>query len=136
MTSDYSKTILNATRGFLIFGLTGYTGSGCSSISRLLSLSGPESLKSFDKNQSAKLEDDQLSRVNKKLFQKWDDLDYEAFKPIEISKVIFALALLYSGKYSGNIPHLKVLKKIYNSNQTLKWFRYAITEVDPILRTR
>jgi dCMP deaminase len=66
---SYSDVLLRIKRGFLIIGLTGYTGSGCSTVMKLLEKNEKISfpgLNSLDFNVD--------SKVHSKLERNWDDM--------------------------------------------------------------
>jgi deoxycytidylate deaminase len=88
----YADAIYQVKRGFLIIGLTGYTGSGCTTAMNILSsetkpiLPDYEAIKGFaDPNID--------SRRYKRLRNVWESLGWKRFVPIEVAPVIFALAV-------------------------------------------
>ena len=92
MINTYADALYRIKRGFLIIGLTGYTGSGCTSIANILAKSKPE-FPGYEVIEN--VIDEQ--RV-KKLERIWAELEWHKFITIEISKVIFLLAIYSSIK--------------------------------------
>lgn len=85
------KDALNAVkRGFLIIGLTGYTGAGCSTIRKLLTqkekLELPPHIKLQESYHVDKIEYQKLRRI-------WEEYAWEPFNSVEFSGVIFCFAL-------------------------------------------
>jgi ABC-type glutathione transport system ATPase component len=87
---SYADALFAAQRGFLIIGLTGYTGSGCTTTARMLcddnkmDLSGTEDRLTKDRSDLSK-------RHFKRLQIAWGKTPWEPFTVIEVAAVIFAL---------------------------------------------
>ncbi|MDD5702561.1 MAG: hypothetical protein PHU23_11005 [Dehalococcoidales bacterium] len=104
--ATYGTTLFGIRRGFRIIGLTGYTGSGCSTASRILrnrkkpELPGEESLNNVDREDYRKLN------------ETWDALDWEGHTEIEVGAIIFmfiisqALQNSHAKEALGNIRSL------------------------------
>ena len=93
---SYKNTVLNVKRNFLILGLTGYTGSGCSLCSDILSSITKPSLPNVEALQELHLLPDSSNRNQrqKKIFDKlkrtWESqYDWKSIKKISISRIIF-----------------------------------------------
>jgi deoxycytidylate deaminase len=84
----YGEALLQLKRGFLIIGLTGYTGSGCSTACNMLS-------------QKQKPEIPQIGDLKgsvdpvdyEKLVRAWSGLSWQSFTRIEVSAIIFMILL-------------------------------------------
>jgi dCMP deaminase len=86
--NSYSDVLLRIKRGFLVIGLTGYTGSGCSTVMKTLERT--EKL-SFPGLSSLKFDVD--PKVHSKLERNWNEMDWSKFVSIEVSKVIFMFVI-------------------------------------------
>lgn len=85
---NYAETLLSIKRGFLILGLTGYTGSGCTAAAKILKSKKKPNLPGLDK---VKTVIDPLRY--RKLKKEWDNLTWNNCVSIDISKIIFLTAI-------------------------------------------
>jgi dCMP deaminase len=102
--TEYGKAIFDVKRGFLTIGLTGYTGSGCTTIRKRLETSNRLSFPDFG-SLSDNDEDYRGKRIHEKLKRTWTGLSWEPFTSIEISAIIFAFAChsLRKHRYTDDI---------------------------------
>ncbi len=97
----YADALFSAKRGFVIIGLTGYTGSGCSNTAGLLGKETKFDLPPTYRNGFAT--DDFLGdRQYAALKSQWDTLPWQPHTVIEVAVVI--MALLFHQALSGNTP--------------------------------
>lgn len=87
---NYADAVYHVKRGFLIIGLTGYTGSGCSTLQRVLTKSEKPQLPDYASFGQTNERDE---RIYQKLKRTWDRADWVEFTSIEVAKVIFAIAV-------------------------------------------
>lgn len=85
---NYADALDKLKRRFLIVGLTGYTGSGCSTARRILMKANKPELPG--ENVSLKITD---KRRYEKLKRIWISLPWERFINIEVSRVIFLFVI-------------------------------------------
>jgi dCMP deaminase len=88
---NYAETLLSIKRGFLILGLTGYTASGCTTAAKIL------------KNNPLRY---------RKLKKEWDNLTWNNCVSIDISKIIFLIAISRALRTKFTKGILSQLKKI------------------------
>lgn len=84
----YAEALYQIKRGFLIIGLTGYTGSGCSTACGILRRESRPELPGIETTKNKPNE-----RRYRKLKRVWDELNWEKFIEIGASRVIFMLAI-------------------------------------------
>jgi deoxycytidylate deaminase len=103
----YADVIFHIKRAFVIVGLTGYTGSGCSTAASILDSEAKPQLPGEVKDNGSK-----EHRRHLKLRNVWNNLPWERFTQIEVSKIIFLFALMkaYEGGY--NDKRLENLKSL------------------------
>lgn len=82
--ANYADALDKLKRRFLVVGLTGYTGSGCSTASRILMRANKPELPG--EQISLKITD---KRRYEKLKRTWISLPWERFVNIEVSRIIF-----------------------------------------------
>jgi len=115
---SYKDAIYDVKRGFLIVGLTGYTGSGCTTVSRILKRSNEPQIPSCESifGQSPKLRE---QRIYKKLKRFWEnsDFDWKPFVHIEVAKVIFAFAVYRALNSKINNLHLKQIRELIKGEE-------------------
>jgi len=117
---SYSEALYHVKRGFLIVGLTGFTGSGCSTVRSILESEkkpktpGYNVISTFQSSQSQRnhthkeirknAKSDRDRRIYEKLARTWQGLLWEPFVPVKVSTVIFtsAIACALNGKVKGN----------------------------------
>ena len=137
-SSGYREALYKVKRNFLIIGLTGYTGAGCSESRELLSGEGKPSLPNYeavykelesstcdgitrDTGRCAKLKvTDRNKRIYDKLKRTWEGTDWNNFVPIKISAVILAFAMhksIITESQRRLIVELKTLSEKYNINK-------------------
>lgn len=104
---NYAEALYKIKRGFLIIGLTGYTGSGCSTAAGLLATKKKPKLPGY--TILDKISDE---RRYKKLNHAWNELEWNRFVNIEASKVIFLFAIYRSITSSFKHGPLSTLKTI------------------------
>lgn len=84
----YAEVLYKIKRGFLILGLTGYTGSGCTTASGILRRDSKPDLPGIES-----LENKPDERRYRKLKIVWSELGWEKFTDIEVSRIIFMFAI-------------------------------------------
>ncbi|WP_130471948.1 deoxycytidylate deaminase [Candidatus Magnetaquicoccus inordinatus] len=90
--NTYADAIFHVKRNFMIIGLTGLTGSGCSTVSRILTSNQKPSLPGYNEiKQSCWTGKENAKRRHLRLKSIWHDFTWNPFVCIEVSKVIFAL---------------------------------------------
>lgn len=87
----YADAIYQVKRGFLIIGLTGFTGSGCTTAMNILASERKPVLPDFEAVRGF-ADPDIDSRRYKRLQKTWESLEWKKFIPIEVAPVIFSLA--------------------------------------------
>jgi len=134
---SYLDALYHVKRGFLIIGLTGFTGAGCSTIRSILERGNKISLPGFnsiDKDiaqiSKSSRNPQQISQRNKRIFDKlertWTQTSWQPFVSIKVSTVIFTAALLASLKSKKN-------EKIVNSIRLLsKEHRKELKDLDKL----
>ena len=140
--NTYEDALYHVKRGFLIIGLTGYTGTGCSTIGDLLvikdgpRLPGYNSIPKFDaSSKDPSLTEDvrrkeiypsnREKRIYDKLNRTWLKTDWDSFISIKISSIIFAFAVhraLFSSKKSSILDEIRDIAIEYKP--ALKVLRY------------
>ncbi len=122
---NYAEAVYHVNRGFIVIGLTGYTGSGCTKVASILSTRVKPVLPGYDSvNQHRK------HHLNKRIYDKlarvWGDLEWHPFTTIEVSKIIFALAIYKALNSTIDDVRLNVIRKIADKHRTeleaLKYF--------------
>lgn len=111
----YGEALYGIKGGFLIIGLTGYTGSGCSTASRILRKKSKPTLPDI-KTLGIQPE----KRSYSKLERVWRDLTWgelEQFVDIEVSRVIFMFAVYRALRYDSKTGHLAILRKLVLSGK-------------------
>lgn len=130
--TDYKDALYRVKRNFLIIGLTGYTGAGCSESRQILSnaekpiipnfqaiYSNIESVQcaSQDHLHCAVLSrGDRNKRIYDKLATTWDQTPWTKFISIKISAVIFAFAIHRALTIDTQDETLKLIKTIAKRN--------------------
>ncbi len=114
--TNYAESLDKLKRRFLIVGLTGYTGSGCSTAARLIMR--PEKPELPGDNISLKITD---KRRLAKLRRIWEDLPWEKFINIEVSRVIFLFLLnkSFNSKIDNTI-FLKAREIVSNAKENFE----------------
>lgn len=109
---NYAEALYQIKRGFMIIGLTGYTGSGCTTAAGILTTTKKPEIPGHIILDKASDE-----RRYKKLKYAWDELEWKSFVNIEASKVIFLFAIYRS--ISSNFKHgpLSTLRTISTPNK-------------------
>ena len=113
-SKTYADAVYRVKRGFLILGLSGYTGSGCTTVQKLLSSSSKPEY-SVVKEPA----DHRSERVDSKLRSVWNDLSWEPFIPIEVSKVIFALVVNEALKSETESPEAKLIRSMIGAESNI-----------------
>lgn len=93
---NYTDALYHVKQGFLIFGLTGYTGSGCTSAARLLTKA--------DFKFPTEITNDCIEEklVSEKIHRELISRPYVPFVHIEVSKLLYALRLYFGVKLKVN----------------------------------
>ena len=89
----YADVLFEAKRGFVIIGLTGYTGSGCTTTARILSKADRFSLPDNFGDELKKCGDTYAVRQFKKLKDAWDGMNWIPYTEIEVGAVILGIVL-------------------------------------------
>ena len=95
----YREAINHVKRGFHIFGLTGYTGSGCSEVRKMLTSSESPGLPGYESLKQSEIGQTELSKRGNRIYDKlkriWNNKanDWVPFISIEISPIIFGFAI-------------------------------------------
>lgn len=95
----YREAINHVKRGFHIFGLTGYTGSGCSEVRKILTSNDSPELPGYDSLKQSEIGQTEFSKRGNRIYDKlkriWiNKANYwEPFTSIEISPIIFGFAI-------------------------------------------
>ena len=105
--TNYADALYEAKRGFMIVGLTGYTGSGCTTATGLLRRSSKPELPNYEllKKHVDKLRYDKLLRV-------WNNFEWTSFVDIEVSRIIFMLAISKSFRINYKKGPLQTIRKL------------------------
>ncbi len=117
----YGEALYDIKDSFLIIGLTGYTGSGCSNASRILRKKSKPTLPDI-KTLSAQPK----KRIYTKLERVWIDLTWgelEQFVDIEVARVIFMFAAyraLHNDFKKGN---LAIVRKLVLSSKNQEYLK-------------
>jgi len=108
---NYADAVYHVKRGFLVIGLTGRTGSGCSTALRLLTRPEKPKIPGYDAISSGEppVRDE---RIYAKLKREWESLNWDRFVPIEVSKLIFALTVDRALRSRRKTETLEVIRRI------------------------
>lgn len=90
--SSYADALFAAKRGFVIIGLTGYTGSGCTTTARILSKESPFRLRSGYREHS-QCRDALWERHYANLQSMWKDAPWHSYVVVEVGVVIVGILL-------------------------------------------
>jgi hypothetical protein len=112
---SYEDALYEVKRGFLIIGLTGYTGSGCSTARNILDSPYKPVTPSYNDLNKAGFENELEHR---KLTHVWDKIKWNRFVPIDFSCVVFAFAMRKAilGTNRGQKNPLTELRKLGKSH--------------------
>lgn len=115
--SSYADVLFEAKRGFVIIGLTGYTGSGCTTTARIL---GKAEKFSLPQNYGAALEENGQQYGTKqflKLQNAWNNMEWKPYTQIEVGAIILGIIInrFLCGKLSNGLP--PALKKMAEDNK-------------------
>jgi deoxycytidylate deaminase len=110
----YHEAINFVKRGFHIIGLTGYTGSGCSTAKDILTSSGSPELPGYDRCNESPIGKTILSKRGKRIYEKLErrwrkKTNWEPFIAIEISPIIFGFAVtlaIHNGKIKDSFSSI------------------------------
>jgi len=107
----YGETLYNLKRRFLIIGLTGYTGSGCTTAARILTKSQKSDLPghNFLSNVADRRRHEKLKKI-------WQDLPWFKFVNIEVSRVIFLFVLHMAASTEPSDTPYKEAKELAKQN--------------------
>ncbi len=89
--TTYADALRSVKGGFLIIGLTGFTGSGCTTAARILRSKTKPVFPDYNSDFTRSPDSNDELR-HKKLNRVWKEIDWEPFTPIDISKMIFTFA--------------------------------------------
>ena len=108
--NTYREALFHVKRGFMIIGLTGYTGSGCTSASEILQKEQKPALPGFD---SIASRDYGLTerKIYEKLSRTWDQLDWDPFVRIDVGRLIFCFAVIRALSYESESVTLAALRE-------------------------
>ena len=110
---NYKNVLFNMKREFLIIGLTGYTGSGCSSAAGILSSKDKPCLPAL-----AYTEGNPDEKRYAKLARVWDEVMWEKFVYIQVSDVIFLMALDRALSVDNPSGELATINKLVGADTT------------------
>ncbi len=137
---SYKDALFQIKRGFLIIGLTGFTGSGCSTIRNLILAEGKPALPSFDsiprfhvQSEKSRAQKDEhvfclsirIKRIYDKLKSAWEDTGWVGFVHVKISLTIFSFAVhraLFSKKKNEILEQIRQIAIKHKAE--LKKLRY------------
>lgn len=103
----YAEALYRIKRGFLIIGLTGYTGSGCTTACGILRKQSKPKLPKI-----TALNNKPEERLYGKLERVTNSLPWEKFINIEVSRVIFMLAIHRALRYNFKTGQLAKLREL------------------------
>lgn len=135
--TTYKDAIFHVKQSFLIIGLTGYTGSGCTTYRKLLEgktfkIPKYDMKNEYDKTaesdeESSQYKSNRTQRIHEKLARTWNEVDWESFTPIEVSSVIFAFAIdraICSNRKDDILDEIRnLIKRDEDELKTLKTLR-------------
>jgi len=103
----YGEALLQFKRGFLIIGLTGYTGSGCTTACGILKRDQKPQIPAISDLEAPvdPVDYDRLTRV-------WSDLSWCRFINIEVSRIIFMLVVHQALRFAFSKGPLAVARKL------------------------
>jgi len=104
--NSYADALYHVKQGFLIFGLTGYTGSGCTSAARLLTR------KDFIFPVEMDAESIEKKLVSEKINRELSGRPYLPFVHIEVSKLLYVLRVYFGSQVKKDDEAIVVAKKI------------------------
>jgi dCMP deaminase len=119
-SKTYADALFEAKRGFVIIGLTGYTGSGCTTTSRILGRSEKFRL---PKNFGEDLEQHGQTfgkRHFAKLEHAWEEMEWKPYTEISVGTIILALVLRDLIEYPSKHEAPELIKEIANENFHLR----------------
>ena len=124
----YKDALYNGGRDLIIVGLTGFTGSGCSTAKKILS--GEQKIPIPRNN--APISDETRERttsmdvyVYEKIKAIWKQTEWEKFTPIEVSKIIFMIALSCSNIVEKQSKEFEILSKFIDENNIKSTLTYS-----------
>lgn len=103
----YGHALLQFKRGFLIIGMTGYTGSGCTTACGILKRDQKPQIPAISDLEVPvdPVDYDRLTRV-------WSDLSWRRFINIEVSRIIFMLVVHQALRFAFSKGPLAVVRKL------------------------
>lgn len=120
----YADAIFAAKRGFVIIGLTGYTGSGCTTTARMLSKEAPFRLRSRH-NEHFQNDDQLWERHYSNLQTMWANAPWQSHIVVEVGVAI--IAILLQQALTENTPETfppQILKKAEKNKERLAGLRH------------
>lgn len=124
----YEDALYHVKRGFLILGLTGYTGSGCTSVSRLLTKMEKPVLPGSSKVYN-NYDDMQVGLIHKKLSRYWNNYKWEAFTSIQVSKVILSFIVIRAiQSRSSDLRIMKIKEIVGERREELGHLKYLVSK--------
>lgn len=114
--NSYSEALFHVKRGFMIIGLAGYTGSGCTSAAEILQRLAKPDLPGYDSIKS-KSDDPTGKRIHDKLLRTWEQLDWESFVKIDVGRLIFCFAIIRVIEGIQSSHELEVLAGLVGQDQ-------------------
>lgn len=125
---NYREALYHVKRGFLIIGLTGFTGSGCSTVRKILEGNDGPKFPGYDQLATYHSLGDQKepttgsefgagkSQRNRRIYDKlertWKNLDWEPFKSIKVSTTIFIRSILRSLENKNTNENLQYIRAL------------------------
>ena len=137
----YRDAINHVKRGFHIIGLTGYTGSGCTTAKNILTSTTQPSLPGYDSLKGSDTGEVSLSKRGDRIYEKlervWNSRTmWDPFIAIEVSPIIFGFAVIFSienEKLTDYFPYLADRireNKVELMNLNKLWTGIAISKDD------
>lgn len=123
---NYGEALYGLKRGFLIIGLTGFTGAGCSTVRSILaSKTGPD-FPEIPHSEIGSASDGLALRRYEKMRSLWQDQNggWDQFVVVDVSVVIFAHAVVRAlfEKGAGEVLN-KIRSSFLKSKQSLEGLR-------------
>lgn len=113
---NYADALFSAKRGFVVIGLTGYTGSGCSTTARILKRDTKFELPTSYTDQPAE-STDLATRQYSALHRLWSRTPWESHTIIEVGAIIIAILFCQSINEETPADFPEIIKTKANENR-------------------